>query len=1126
MRLDGGVASTNELRPNEDNQPSTLPQGRSEATLNPRADSAPALSFSFSETHDGRLRRDQDEARSGPPSIGGYELIGLLGRGGMGVVYRARQVGLNRIVALKMMLAGAFASAEFQARFRQEAEAAARLDHPNIVPVYEVGAQNGVHFFSMRLIDGKSLAEQLDRFKGDPHAAARVVEAAARAIHYAHQHGILHRDVKPSNILLDGDGQPHIMDFGLAKRVQSNDDLTATGILVGTPRYMAPEQARAERALTVAVDVWGLGAVLYELVTGVPPFRAETELDTILEVLQREPRRPCVINPRLDRDLETICLKCLDKDPRKRYTSAEALANDLGRWRRGDSIIARPASGPERAWRWAKRRPAIAALLACIAFLVIGGGAAVSAAWLHALAGWRSAERNEKRADKERQLAESRREEAERALYFSRIAQADLERQQNRPISARRLLDACLPASEGSVDRRGWEWRYLSGLLDADLLTIAQPHSDCVNALAFSPDGRHLTTGGGDPFTPNAPSRVRLWEVWGPNAGACVLDYLHPRYVRSLAYCSDGSHIVWAGDDAAVCLGETATGKAKVCRNLPTGTRCPVFSADGRRYAAQDLKGSISVWEAATGELLFTHRFQEPNSEGHLALSDDGRLLAVLRGPQLLWWNLEAKDAPRWIDFGVERGRGRPAFSPDGRLLALAIQGGSVHLRDTATGKLLFSLTSLAGDTLDIAFSRDGKLLATGGADAVVRVWATDTGVELLQLRGHSGRVTSIAFHPSGALLASGSSQPPEVKFWDLSRHQEYVSVSCEVDGAIRVEGLGFDGAGKRLHVLRAKGLLQTVDAATGVELSRRTMEVSSENAAPRTFAAFSSDGRLAAAICDGNSQAVKLTDLESRKVLRTLKHACAVQRVVFSGDGRRLATSAVDASRGGKREVAVWDPQTGDRLMTFPCEPRPLLRACGAVALSGDGSLLAYDELERALPRGDKEADAQATQRIKVVDTASGEILQLLAKLPARLEAIAFSPNGKLLAVACESGAFLVDWRTGKRLHDGPLAGSEAETYWEFAFAPDGKRLAAASRAQVVVWDAASGVMVLTLRGSPARTGDNRWNPHLCWSPDGQRLAAGQWNRTAAIWDAGDRGTKEAKAALRKEVEARSGRP
>jgi hypothetical protein len=330
----------------------------------------------------------------------GYDILGELGRGGMGVVYRARQVALNRVVALKMILSGPHAGEAELARFKTEAEAIARLQHPNIVQIHEVGEHDGRPFFSLEFCDGGSLEAKLGATPLPPKEAAALVETLARAMHAAHQKGVVHRDLKPANVLLAEGGVPKITDFGLAKKLDRDADpaaagATQTGSVMGTPSYMAPEQAEGKKDVGPLADVYALGAILYECLTGRPPFRAAAPLDTLIQVVSDEPVPPRTLNPQVPRDLETVCLKCLQKDPARRYSSAAGLADDLRRFLQGEPTVARPAGVVERVGRWCRRRPAWATLLAVSVLgllTLVGGGAWFNRQLRQELAGRKQAE--------------------------------------------------------------------------------------------------------------------------------------------------------------------------------------------------------------------------------------------------------------------------------------------------------------------------------------------------------------------------------------------------------------------------------------------------------------------------------------------------------------------------------------------------------------------------------------------------------------------------------------------------------------------------------------------------------------------------------------------------------------
>src|SRR5213076_2220786 len=299
--------------------------------------------------------------------LGDYELVEEVGRGGQGVVFRARQKSLNRTVALKVISLGQWASKAHLKRFRREAEAAASLDHPSIVPIYEVGEREGACYFSMKFVEGGQLDEVVKRAPISIRQAAELIAKVARTVHYAHEHGILHRDIKPGNILLDTKGEPQLTDFGLARLVESESTVTRTLEVLGTPSYMAPEQAAGKNIeLTAATDIYGLGAVLYQLLTGHPPFAGGTTYETVRQVLETNPRRPRLWNSKIDRELETICLKSLEKDPQRRYPSALALAEDLERWLKHEPIRARRSGVFTRGRKWVQRNPTSALLAAAL----------------------------------------------------------------------------------------------------------------------------------------------------------------------------------------------------------------------------------------------------------------------------------------------------------------------------------------------------------------------------------------------------------------------------------------------------------------------------------------------------------------------------------------------------------------------------------------------------------------------------------------------------------------------------------------------------------------------------------------------------------------------------------------
>jgi WD40 repeat protein/tRNA A-37 threonylcarbamoyl transferase component Bud32 len=1059
--------------------------------------------------------------------FGDYELLEEIARGGMGVVYKARQVNLKRIVALKLILAGQLAGAQEVERFHAEAEAAAKLDHPGIVPIFEVGQHEGQHYFSMAFVEGESLAHHVARGVMEPREAAVLMERVAEAIAYAHTEGVIHRDLKPANILLDKGGTPRVTDFGLAKQVEDESQgLTATGQVLGTPSYMAPEQAQGDNArIGPLADVYSLGAVLYCLLTGRPPFQAASTVETLLQVVAREPVRPKQLNAAVPRDLETITLKCLDKEPSRRYGSAQALANDLGRWVKGEPITARRAGAIEKTIKWVKRRPVVASLLAAVLVVTLAGVAGIAWAWSVALRERNYAQAQEKKAleqkakadteradavaaraltETEKTRAEKQLRRAEWLVYEDKLGRVQQELQLANFGVAQSLLENCY------WDLRGWEHRYLYTLLN-QRMRVVEKHDSPVHSVSISRDGKRLAVG--------AIGKVMVWDLQAARE-LLTLELKNGTMgfaVESVAFSPDGKSLA-AASFQTFKVWDVESGKECLSVREPVGEfHSLVFSPDGKHVATASSDKTVRIWDTRTRK--------EPRIfRGHsgavrsVAISSDGKRLASGASREVKVWDVEAGKEMRTFKgtsplsladcsafYGV-------AFSPDNKRLASAWQDDrnfrnrAVKVWDLETGKEVLSVPIQRGSVASICFSPDGKRLAAGSGfpdilqiePGEIKVWEAGTGEETITLKGHSGPVRQVVFSSDGMHLASAGDDTARV--WEAQPGPPAIALPGHTG---RVDAVAFSPDGKRLASASEDATVKVWDLDSGRELFTFAGHKQPGNNPPVTGVAFSPNGKCLASAAGAQigspffvTNGLKVWDAKTGKETLVLEDSRgAFSAVGFSASGRYLA--AVRANPFAS-EVVLWDAQTGKKTRVIrPHSPD----FYSAVGFNPDGKQLAGAGFRK------NKAGKVLSGVVTVWDAETGNETLTLRGHAAEVVGLAYSQDGKRLATAsCDKTVKIWDAETGEEIHT--LRG-HTKLVQSVAFTPDGTRLASASwDGAVKVWDTQTGQEAVTLlaHGGGADA--------VAFSPDGRFLASGGFlvdregtaHGEVKVWDAAER--------------------
>jgi eukaryotic-like serine/threonine-protein kinase len=1016
--------------------------------------------------------------------IPGYKFIKRLGRGGMGVVWLCQDVKAGRLVALKHLIRDEPTSND-RTRFTTEVQAMAKLKHPNIVPVYDVDEIDDRPYFTMEYCPCGALSEYLDRTPQPAKVAARIIEQLALGIGHAHENSIIHRDLKPGNVLVsspllgpltdaESDSsmlhevrqgifqsglstnsiQLKLTDFGLAKNIDAIHQMTHTQVVFGSPSYMAPEQTSSARQSGPCADIWSLGVILYECITGSLPFVGAGQLELMDNIRSKEVVPPSE-KVKCPRDLETICLKCLRKDPQDRFQSAQALAADLRAFQEERSISARPMSRYEKSAKWVKKNPSWAAMISMLVLTLLSG-TSVSLYY---------AERSAKNAEVANQLAEMEKERSDELAS----ALIDLSKEQEKTegsLSQNRILLAEATFNgEGTAQRanelldaipeqmRGWEWGHLKRRYRGSIATL-YGHSDSVTSVCFAPDGSRLVSGSLD-------TTIRVWDA---KIGTSLLELRgHSGPVNSVRVSPDSSQVVSGSTDGTIRIWDLRSGVSlREIKGHADSVQSVDISPDGKRIISGSEDKTIRIWDLKTGQILDELK---GHTEGvtETAFSPDGSLIVSgSRDMMIIIW--DRKTGTKLTELkGESYAEMHFGLSPDGNFIVSCSFGaesdnGLIRIWDAKTRQMLNEFKGHSHRVTTTHISSDGLRIASGSVDNSIRIWDAKTTQRLLELKGHTNEVTTVCFSPDGGRIASGS-KDHTIQIWDAKSGTNFIQLDGHNFG---IRSVAISPDGNRI-VSGSKGNTIVWSLATGHKLLEFDEAGESVNCV-----GYSPDGSL---ILTGSEGAIRIWDASSgRKLLNLEGPEFRVTSVSFSHDGNRFVTGSAD------KKVRIRDTNSGEKLLE----------------LTGHDDWLSCVQFS---PQGDRIASGSWDLTIQLWETQTGRKLHQLKGHTHWVRTLSFSPDGTRIASGSEDKTIRV-WDTGSGKSLFELKG-HTKGVNSICFSPDGSRIMSGSSDNTIrVWDAHTGQSLIELRGHTDAV------TSVCFSPDGSRLVSSSQDKNIRVWD------------------------